>query len=206
MTPTMARLRARIIANCKRTFGMDHVRVDAEDAARLRASGRSDSDIAHALRNAANGGHASVVVRQFTQDDNVVVQDQRIKHKCPGPVLGVFAGDDGVRKGDVIGAFLHELTLDRDERYVPKKKGEIDDSRFHGAIMYNVHLTPRDRALGHFPLMANGGKFVSVLGFVNSYKGLGERNAVKVSVLINNMPAKVLVARVDIPAGAQILI
>jgi hypothetical protein len=205
MTPTMACLRARIIGDCKRTPGMDHVRIDAQDAARLRVAGRSDVDIAHALRNAANGGLARVVVRQFTKEDNVVVQDQRIEHKCPGPVLGVFAGEDGVRQGKVLGAFLHELTLDTDQRYVPKKKGEIDDSRFHAAIMYNVHLTPRDRALGHLPLMANGGKFVSVLGFVNSHRGLGQRNAVKVWVLINNMPVIVLVARVDIPAGAQIL-
>ena len=42
--------------------------------------------------------------------------------RCYGPVLGLFVGGSGAQKGDVLGAFLHELTVDTDMRYVPVVK------------------------------------------------------------------------------------
>ena len=71
--------------------------------------------------------------------------------------------------------------------------------------MYNEHLTPHDLGMGHYPFIANGGKYLNILGFANSHKGMGRRNIVGVSVLINNMPVKIAVVNKAIAPFREVL-
>ena len=56
-------------------------------------------------------------------------------------MLGLFVGGSGAQKGDVLGAFLHELTVDTDMRYVPVvKQGKQVLSSFARVLILALNL------------------------------------------------------------------